>query len=184
MSDQPAKRPMIAPPPGLIPEHPDLESGTHKVARRQVSTERAGEIPAFFPGPVGIVAATVAATAPAPATAPTAARPATWTIVLPDGRRIPILGGAAVIGRNPATPAQWPDATLIPVIDPEKSVSKTHAAFELDGEALWLHDLNSTNGVVLVDADGDVEVQPGNRQAVPDDARVHLGNYTVTLERQ
>ncbi|WP_167041500.1 FHA domain-containing protein [Salinibacterium sp. ZJ454] len=177
MSDQPAKRPMIAPPPGLIPQHPDLESGTHKVARRQVSTERAAEIPAFFPGPVGIVAA--------PETGEiVATTPARWTIVLPDGRRIPILGGAAVIGRNPATPAQWPDATLIPVIDPEKSVSKTHAAFELDGEALWLHDLNSTNGVVLNGTDCDVVAHAGHREAVPDGTTVLLGNYAVRLQRQ
>jgi pSer/pThr/pTyr-binding forkhead associated (FHA) protein len=94
------------------------------------------------------------------------------------------LGAAALIGRNPAASTNWPHASLLPVDDLTKSVSKTHALLEIDGGVLWVHDLDSTNGVYVVVGDDVVEAVPGTRVAVPAGADLELGEFVtrVTFE--
>jgi hypothetical protein len=126
--------------------------------------------------------------APAPPTTPvsvTVSPPApTWKLQLPDGGATVALDAAVLIGRNPAASADWPQATLLPVADLTKSVSKTHALLEIDGGMLWAHDLDSTNGVYVVIGDDVVEAVPGMRVEVPAGADLELGEFVmrVTLE--
>lgn len=106
---------------------------------------------------------------------------------LPDGSRVP-LRGSVLLGRNPGADARFPGAALIPVPDAVKSISKTHAALELADDRIWVHDLNSTNGVWVVepgspaDPDGGVtEVRPGQRIQVQPGWTVELGSVSVRL---
>ena len=46
-----------------------------------------------------------------------------WLLMLADGQRVGV-GGAVVLGRNPDAVAGYPDATLIKLDDPGKTVSK------------------------------------------------------------
>jgi hypothetical protein len=119
-------------------------------------------------------------TPPAPA-APASAT-AAWTLVLADGSEVPVRG-VLLLGRNPAPFATWPQAQLLAVTDTTQSVSKTHVAFEVDDSGLWVHDLNSTNGVWVVNGSDVTEVAPGRRVNVPAGASIELGDYVLTVRR-
>jgi hypothetical protein len=58
------------------------------------------------------------------------------TVVLPDGRRIPVTDEGITIGRLPECEIQ--------LLDP--NVSRRHAEFRTDGEMAYIVDLGSTNG--------------------------------------
>jgi hypothetical protein len=106
-----------------------------------------------------------------------------WRLVLPGGAQVATVTGTVLIGRNPARPAAWQQAELLPVVDPAKSVSKTHAALEIIDGLLWVTDLDSSNGVFIVPADGDaIEASPGVRVAVPAGADLELGDYIIQIE--
>src|SRR5690348_5298395 len=66
---------------------------------------------------------------PAPVTAP--APVISWRILLPEGRDA-VVQTVLLVGRNPAPFDAYPGAELLPVEDSTQSVSKTHAAFEVD----------------------------------------------------
>ena len=185
----------ISLPPGIA-----LDSGTFKLpARTPPTREPAPEI-VFVPTVIGatpvlptpaaepaeapaVPAPAPPADAPAPPTAPVAvAVPApAWKLHLPDGGATVTLGATVLIGRNPAASADWPLATLLPVADLTKSVSKTHALLEIDGAELWVHDLDSTNGVYVVVGDDVVEAVPGTRVRVPADADLELGEFVMRV---
>ena len=123
--------------------------------------------------PTAPVAVSVAPTAPAPAPS--------WKLQLPDGGATVALDATVLIGRNPAASVDRPQATLLAVADLTKSVSKTHALLEIDGGVLWVHDLDSTNGVYVVVGDDVVEAVPGTRIAVPADADLELGEFVMRV---
>jgi hypothetical protein len=115
---------------------------------------------------------------PAPATPPPAA--ASWTLVLADGSEVAVRG-VLLLGRNPAPFPTWPAAQLLAVADTTQSVSKTHVAFEVDDSGLWVHDLNSTNGVWVVRVDDVTEVAPGRRVNVRSGSTIELGDYVLSV---
>jgi hypothetical protein len=121
---------------------------------------------------------------PSPPTAPVTVPPraSSWRLALPGGAAPVRVTSSVLVGRNPAASDDWPDATLLTVDDLTSSVSKTHALLEIDGGALWVHDLNSTNGSFVVVGDEVVEVSPGTRSAVPDGADLELGEYVMRIE--
>ncbi|MBH0129501.1 FHA domain-containing protein [Salinibacterium sp. NK8237] len=195
-------------PPGLI------DSGTFRMPQPPVSRPaNTGDAPAFFPVSahgVTPAAAHRALQMPPPATEnpsaavyqPTigdaisdaiseetsfAAAPRgvlIWSLTLPDGTHV-ALDRSTLIGRDPAINPQWPDATLLPVIDPSKSVSKTHAALHLTpaGE-LIVHDLHSTNGVHLRHPQSEeVVVEPSKAEPVGAAAQLRLGEFVISVAR-
>ena len=187
----------ISLPPGI-----SIDSGTFKVpVRTPPSREPAPDIvfvptvigatpalPVAVPAPVAESALPVVpaapAEAPAPPTAPVAlVTPAapSWKLQLPDGGATLTLDATVLIGRNPAASESQPQATLLAVADLTKSVSKTHALLEIDGGVLWVHDLDSTNGVYVVVGDDVVEAVPGTRIAVPADADLELGEFVMRV---
>ena len=188
-------------PPGIA------DSATHRVATPRIVASRApaadDEIVFFpvIPGGSVLVPVLVPVTAPdaigveepRPAvneladeprlSAPRHSSPPAWCLVLPTGQSVPF-ASVVIIGRDPIANAAWPGATLLPALDPAKSLSKTHALLEIDAGSLWVHDLASTNGVFVaahgIDA---VKVEPGTRVVVPDGAEVELGEFIVTVLR-
>ena len=107
-----------------------------------------------------------------------------WRLTIP-GIDLPVtLDGALFLGRNPAATPEFPSARVLPVTDPAKSISKTHAMLEIDGDQLWVHDLDSTNGVWVVPPGEDaIEVVPGTRAAIPAGADLELGDVVIQVER-
>lgn len=73
---------------------------------------------------------------------------------LPDGSEVALTADAAVLGRRPVAPDGLVAAQLVPVVDPAKTVSKTHALLRRTAEGWTIEDLGSTNGVALVADDG------------------------------
>ncbi|GAB3389626.1 hypothetical protein GCM10027568_12110 [Humibacter soli] len=149
----------ITPPPGLIP--PRENTGTHTERMPQRTS-----LPTF--------------NAPAPNEDQSPA-PRTWLVVLPTGARVPV-DGALLVGRNPVRFEPWTEASLLPVDDPARSVSKTHAVIETVGDGVRVTDLHSTNGVSATGPEGtSVALAPGEAFPVDAGAIVMLGSYRVQL---
>lgn len=105
-----------------------------------------------------------------------------WRVVV-DGRTVPV-EGLLYLGRNPVAAAGHQGAHVLSLDDSTKSVSKTHAMLELDGDELWVHDLDSTNGVWVVPEGAEaIEVTPGQRVRVPAGADLELGDVVIQVER-
>jgi hypothetical protein len=105
-----------------------------------------------------------------------------WRLVI-EGREPVAVEGLLYLGRNPVAAADHPQARVLAVDDAAKSVSKTHALLELDADGLWVHDLDSTNGVWVVPAGDDAtEVTPGQRMSVPPGADLELGDLIIQVE--
>ena len=122
-------------------------------------------------------------TAEVPVVVAAAAEAASWRIVLPEGREAAV-GTVLLVGRNPAAFDAYPGAELLAVDDSTQSVSKTHAAFEVDEQGLWVHDLNSTNGVWVVHGEEVTEAVPGRRVQVHEGSSVELGDYVLAVARR
>lgn len=85
-----------------------------------------------------------------------------WVFETESGQRVPLSAELVLLGRNPAPLDEHPDAQLITVRDAGRTVSKTHASVRLQGATWVITDLNSTNGVYVLDAEGaENELEPG-----------------------
>jgi len=108
--------------------------------------------------------------------------PPMWTLRLPD-RTPHDLHGATFVGRNPQPSEAAPDGAVLPLHDPAKSLSKTHALLVPAGEFLMVTDLHSTNGIAVVDSAGAMTLlEPGRTSPVPSGSTLQLGDYVVTVE--
>jgi hypothetical protein len=178
---------LIAPPPGLLPAP---TSATPTEVERAVPVDLIGLPPGVVdaaPAPASQVATTPTATV-APRAAPfsltpTAAGPAPYvfSLELADGTRHP-LDRSILLGRGPASRPDWPEARLLPVVDPDKSVSKTHAGIRVHGDELRVEDLRSTNGVTVAHHDGRSSiVESGVPVTVEAGDTVSLGQFAVRI---
>lgn len=96
---------------------------------------------------------------------------------------VPVSGGEpillvrpAVVGRDPDNISLYPDAVPIALADPERSVSKTHAALAPTLDGVWVTDLHSTNGT---------RIEQRNRTvaATPDVPAPALGGAVIRFGR-
>lgn len=76
-----------------------------------------------------------------------------WHLVFEDGSTVPV-PAYGLIGRAPEPPAGRAVDALITLEDPQKLLSKTHLAFGADPRGVWIADQGSSNGTVVVGADG------------------------------
>ena len=147
-----------------------------------------GAMPPVPPPPAAPAAAAAAAPAAAIDEGPTVARTALpragATLVMDTGQRIALVAPRTLLGRAPVAVSPWEEADTVPVTDPDRSISKTHLAVLLDGDRLSVRELGSTNGSAVVAADGArTTLLMGQDVAVPDGARVELGDRSFTVER-
>ncbi len=158
--EQPAGAPARAAAP-LIDSVPDFSSPAAPVTA-----------PAGAAAPASVVLDEQRAETPAPqpvdddddmeATVISGRRNKAWVFETESGQRVPLSAELVLLGRNPAQLADHPDAQLITVRDAGRTVSKTHASVQLQGAAWVITDLNSTNGVYVLDAEGaEIELEPG-----------------------
>jgi hypothetical protein len=90
--------------------------------------------------------------------------------------------GDGLVGRSPA--AEPGIVHVVPIDDPERSISRVHLAFgpEPGGRRLWVVDRGSTNGTVLVGPDGaQVALPPGTRAVVESGWTVRFGRRSVLV---
>lgn len=101
-----------------------------------------------------------------------------WVIEMPDGEMLAIEHDT-VLGRRPEA---IDGAGTVAIPDPTRTLSKTHARLRYDGENWTVEDLDSTNGVFLVHADGrEEEIAPRTPTGV--DSRLMLGTLHIRLRR-
>jgi len=101
-----------------------------------------------------------------------------WTLHTDDGFSIALTAPVVVLGRNPSSAEAGVQTVAVP--DTTLTLSKTHARLDLaDGE--WtVTDLSSTNGVIVVGADGTENlIEVG--EATPLSSRFVLGKVGMRL---
>ncbi|MFS0868246.1 DUF5684 domain-containing protein [Microbacterium sp. 179-B 1A2 NHS] len=105
-----------------------------------------------------------------------------WELVPPSGAPIPLHADTVILGRHPAPDPAHPRAQLVTVVDPTRTVSKTHARLERRGDVWHIVDLGSTNGVLLPSLLGtDIELEAGTDAEVAE--RFLLGDAALRLQR-
>lgn len=155
MDEEPPAR--IGLPPGVTPADRPVEPAPHRVERPAP--------PVFFPAPV---------------VTPAAPAPERWMLVLPGLPPRP-LTSTVLVGRNPGPHPGYPDAELVVLPDEGRSVSKTHAVITIDGDALSVRDLTSTNGTAVL-RDGAALLARSEVQLRAGD-RIEFGSYPVVVTR-
>jgi len=87
-----------------------------------------------------------------------------------------IVYGTGLVGRNPVTqPGEYVDQ-LVTIVDPGKSVSKTHLEFGQTAGAFWIVDRYSANGTIVRQPDAPPQrLDPGKRQPIARGTRVDMG---------
>ena len=106
-----------------------------------------------------------------------------WVLSPEGAEPIRVTRPVALLGRNPSASPEHPDAQLIRLTDPARTVSKTHARIELVSGAWMIIDLASTNGVYLRGDDGaDVELDADVPTTLTPAFR--LGELPFRLERE
>jgi uncharacterized RDD family membrane protein YckC len=88
-----------------------------------------------------------------------------WTLSV-GGRRIRVVG-PGLLGRDPQPRPGEEVVHLVPVDDPQRSLSKTHLSFGVDDDGFWVCDRGSTNGTT-------VRTPAGDRQPCPPDTPVRI----------
>jgi len=102
-----------------------------------------------------------------------------WRLVTDEGHVIPLRTRTVILGRKPTASSDGVDVIAVP--DSTKTLSKDHARLELSDEGLWtVVDLNSTNGVIIIEPDGTETLLPrGGSAAVP--GRFMLGKVAMRV---
>jgi hypothetical protein len=164
-----------SPPPVVVPEIPEPVVAEPAVSGPVVSETETPAPAAAEPEADGIVEETVFA--------PRRPAGARWRLTLATGEVHPLVA-RAVAGRAPRAPEGWQDAALVTIEDPDRTVSKTHAGFSVEGDVVYVTDLASTNGVAIVLSDGSESVpDAGVATAIPEGADVELGSFAIRVER-
>ncbi len=120
-------------------------------------------------------AASVSA-APAPS-APTtgAVDPGVYSLAFSTGDTVRV-SGHGLVGRNP-TPAEGESFDyLVQIVDPDRSMSKTHLEFGVGDDGFWIVDRGSANGTRIVEGQEVVDLDPGLRVTIYRGLRVELGD--------
>jgi hypothetical protein len=108
---------------------------------------------------------------------------AKWRLVLPEGTEYTVTG-TVVVGRQPSAKAFAGATDVLKVEDAEGLISKSHAVFELDGSTLWVRDLGSTNGVMIVAPDdSERTVSSTERSPLAEGDEVELGSFALRVAR-
>jgi pSer/pThr/pTyr-binding forkhead associated (FHA) protein len=97
---------------------------------------------------------------------------------MPDGTRVS-LDGPLLLGRDPAGIPDRPGARLLALVDPGKTVSKTHALLEPTPNGVRVRELHSTNGVAIDTAAGRELLPTGGEAVAPVGATIRLGSFAI-----
>ncbi|GAA4160433.1 hypothetical protein GCM10022286_16420 [Gryllotalpicola daejeonensis] len=125
--------------------------------------------------------ATIISGARADATVVSSRRRARWWIQTSMGARVELTGTSAILGRRPSPHPLYPGAQLIAVTDDALSVSATHAVLEYVGGEWQVTDLDSTNGVWLLDPNTNEESELGARNRARVTPQFMLGELGVKV---
>ena len=174
---------LIVPPPSLIPPPP--------VVVAPAALPAAPEMPAQPWAPMGPAPVAAPVAAPAPLedesdgegkldrTVVVDRRPVVpWRLIVDGGATFRLSGSTAVLGRRPAGSGAGSQEIAVP--DSTRTLSKVHARLDLADGVWTVTDLNATNGVIVIEADGSENLlDPGASAVVRD--RFVLGKVGMRL---
>ncbi|SDZ12581.1 FHA domain-containing protein [Herbiconiux ginsengi] len=104
-----------------------------------------------------------------------------FSLVFSTGESVRV-SGSGLVGRNPAPREGETFDYLVQIVDPERSVSKTHFEFGVDGDRLWIADRGSANGTRLgLDLVDPIDLVPGERMRVPRGTRIGIGDQYLDV---
>jgi pSer/pThr/pTyr-binding forkhead associated (FHA) protein len=113
---------------------------------------------------------------------PTAARHAGSYQLRFDTGEVVMVDGSGLVGRSPTPRVGERVEHLVPIVDPARSVSKTHLAFGIGPDGFWVSDRDSTNGTRAVSETGVVtEVLGDVRVTVTVGGTVEFGERQFTV---
>ena len=105
---------------------------------------------------------------------------ARWILSVDGAGDFPLTAQHVLLGRKPAT--SHAETQALPVPDLTRTLSKLHARLDLTDDAWTITDLNSTNGVLLVDDDGEETlIEPGSTVAIT--GAFVLGKVGMSIHR-
>ncbi|QLD11346.1 RDD family protein [Microbacterium oleivorans] len=113
---------------------------------------------------------------PAPAAAAPAPHPVTVELTLDSGETVTVGGGGVVLGRAPGTGPDDVEVTPVPVVDPTRSISKTHWALLRHDDRAVAVERGSTNGSVLVRGGSEQPLEPGRPVEVRHGDTIRFGD--------
>ena len=103
------------------------------------------------------------------------------SVTLDTGRTL-VLAAPLVIGRDPIALSHVPTAGLLPVEDPDRSISKTHCVIGPNQMEVWVEDCASANGTVVIEADGRrIVVKPGSRIVTEPGSTIRFGDRWLRI---
>lgn len=120
--------------------------------------------------------------------------PAERTVAMPTTRAVPAraalveldsgqrlaLTSALILGRTPVAEPDAP-ASVYQWSDLSRTLSKSHARLEWDGQLVWITDLGSTNGTFLRAGRTPQQLLPFQRTPLPAAATLELGDRIVNV---
>jgi uncharacterized RDD family membrane protein YckC len=107
--------------------------------------------------------------------------PAHSVLQFDDGMRVDVTG-VGILGRAPAPLEGEAIDHLVAVIDESMRISKTHAAFGVDGRGLWVTDRGSSNGTTVTPPGGaTISLVPWERSYVSGNTVVDVGGRSFTV---
>jgi hypothetical protein len=138
-------------------------------------------------GPAGqpaVPPATPVAPAPAMPAPAASATPRPYRLSGPGGFEV-LLTVPIVVGRDPvASGVLHADARPVSVVDPARSVSKTHAVIDARMGVVTVIYLHSTNGVRVQPPSGQiVELAPGATTEIAPGSTLYLGELGLRVDR-
>lgn len=185
-----AEAPAVVPDPPVVfaPPIPQPVLRQSALPESDAFPEASGEVSAVVGAPTAglprSAAASVAAARPGVGdfvedTVIASRRRPKWALILPDGSVLDLSGDAAVLGRRPVPVHSAPGAQLVLVADDTRTVSKTHAVLRRRADVWMIADLGSTNGVIVLAGDAEIEVAPGAEQEI--DETFLLGDAVLRI---
>lgn len=179
----------IVPPPGLIPAREPSDEPDRTAHRPPRVLPGFTPPPGIVPTPTAVppsalIPPPVEPPVPEPVEVPAPrASHGAWRLRGPGNLEVLLLR-PVVLGRDPAPDPARPDVAPIPVQDPARSVSKTHALVEVVDDRVMVTDLHSTNGTRLLSTEGETrELEAGRPSDAPSEATVILGEFAIRLDR-
>jgi hypothetical protein len=101
-----------------------------------------------------------------------------WQLVVEGGPTLRLAGSRVVLGRRPAGAGDG--AQELAIHDPTRTLSKVHARLDLADGVWTVTDLNATNGVIVIGADGSENLlDPGASAPVVE--RLMLGKVAMRV---
>lgn len=193
----PAEETIASPPSAITPASTPVPASAPAPA--PISAPAAPPAPASAPAP-GAASAPAVAPAPPPAVAvsspaesslepdtentrlvPRGSTGARFVLQFSTGESYTVLG-SGIIGRNPSPEPGEAVDHIVTIVDPGRSVSKSHLEFGQDNGVFWVSDRHSGNGSIIREPGSEPRYcEPGRRYRVVRGTRIDIGEQFVVV---